>query len=63
VQHGAEGRRTELTLESTVDERVIDRRRQIVNQHAVLGGALDMVDQELQHGRCRDGQGEGDSVP
>jgi hypothetical protein len=44
VQRGVERGRAELALEATVDERVIDRRRQIVRERAVLGGALDMVD-------------------
>jgi hypothetical protein len=62
VQHGVERGRAELTLEGAVDERVVDRQRQVVNQMALRSRALHVIHEKLQDRRDRDGQGDGGSI-
>ena len=52
----------EIPLEVAVDERVINRRRQFVNQMTLRNRALHVIHEKLQDSWHRDGQGEGGAI-
>ena len=58
VQHGVQCWDAGLALEAALDERIINRLRQLVDQRAVVGGSFHVIHQKLQDRRHRKGQGD-----